>query len=249
MPLLGLIGNPLSHSRSPELFSEIFLREGLTDWNYQLFPLQNIYELQELLLNNKNLRGLNVTIPFKTAVLPLLNQISSEASAIGAVNTISIRRSGDELQLKGYNTDVFGFEELLIHAGALNVKNALILGSGGAAKAVGYVLKKYTIPHSTVSRNPIKNQIHYNNVNASIIETHDLIINTTPLGMHPNTESFPPIPFQYISSSHIVIDLVYNPESTLFMEKATNYGAKAFNGMIMLHKQAEKAWNIFKQEN
>jgi shikimate dehydrogenase len=249
MPLLGLIGTPLGHSKSPELFADIFRQENLVDWEYRLFPLSHINELTKLIENQPTLLGLNVTIPYKTDILPLLDYIAPDALELGAVNTISIRRQDDKIKLIGYNTDTYGFEALLISAKAEKTEKALVLGSGGAAKAVCHVLKKRGIRYTVVSRNPNKYHISYADIDYEILRSHLLVINTTPLGMHPNTESFPPIPFQYISSSHIVIDLVYNPESTLFMEKATNYGAKAFNGMIMLHKQAEKAWNIFKQEN
>ncbi|MBM3399676.1 MAG: shikimate dehydrogenase [Bacteroidetes bacterium] len=247
MHLLGLIGNPLGHSRSPELFSQIFRREGVTDWEYRLFPLQNIKDLPGLLEKRTELRGINVTIPYKTEIIPYLDEISAEALEVGAVNTVSIRRNGSHYSLIGYNTDVFGFEELLLSAGAEKSEKALVLGSGGSAKAVCYVLVQYNIPYTIVSRNPQLDQISYEAMDTLTIKTNNLIINTTPQGMHPYIDECPPIPFEYVSPNHTIIDLVYNPEDTLLMKKATNQGASVFNGMLMLQKQAEKAWEFFKQ--
>lgn len=248
MHLLGLIGTPLGHSRSPDLFAQIFQKEGNTDWEYRLFPLQSISELPELFEKQPDLRGFNVTIPYKTTIIPLLNGISPEALKIGAVNTVCIRRNGSSCSLTGYNTDVFGFESLLLSASAKTPEKALVLGSGGASKAVCYVLKKHNIPYSIASRNPQSGQISYGEIGESTIKTHNLIINTTPLGMHPHDNAYPPIPYEFLTSEHTAIDLVYNPEITLFMQKATKQGASAVNGMIMLQKQAEKAWEIFKQK-
>jgi shikimate dehydrogenase len=248
MHLLGLIGNPIGHSRSPELFSQIFKKEGITDWEYRLFPLQTINDLPAILENYTDLRGFNVTIPYKTEVIPFLNEVSSEALEIGAVNTVSVRRNGSKYSLIGYNTDVFGFESLLLSAGAVKSDKALVLGSGGASKAVCYVLKKHNIPYSIASRNPQSGQISYGEISESSMKTHSLIINTTPLGMHPQTDAFPPIPYEYLTPGHTAIDLVYNPEITIFMQKATQHGATVFNGMLMLQKQAEKAWEFFNQK-
>lgn len=249
MPLLGLIGNPLSHSRSPELFSEFFRKEGAPDWEYRLFPLQSINDLPSLLEKHPDLRGFNVTIPYKTAIIPFLDEISPEAREVGAVNTVSIVRKNSRYSLIGYNTDVFGFESLLLSAHAETSKKALVLGYGGAAKAVGYVLNKYSISHSIVSRNPQPDQIRYDEIDEITLKTHDLILNTTPLGMHHLKNECPHIPYDGITPNHIAIDLIYNPEITLFMEKAISQGARAFNGWLMLLKQAEKAWEIFKQES
>lgn len=248
MHLLGLIGNPLGHSRSPELFSQIFKKEGISDWQYHLFPLHSINDLPRLLEKHPDLRGFNVTIPYKTEILPFLNEISQEAREVGAVNTVSIRRNGNNYFLTGYNTDVFGFESLLVSAGAEISNRALVLGSGGAAKAVCYVLKKYNIPYSIASRNPQSGYMSYDEIDRSAIKTHKLIINTTPLGMHTLADTSPPIPYEYLTPSHTAIDLVYNPEISLFMQQAIKQGASAFNGMLMLQKQAEKAWEFFNQK-
>lgn len=248
MPLLGLIGNPIGHSRSPEIFAGFFRHEGLTDWNYELFPLTDIAELPALIEKQPNLRGLNVTIPFKTSIIPLLDNISAEAEEIGAVNTVKIIYQNGKIILSGLNTDVYGFEKLLHNSGAQKTDAALVLGSGGAAKAVCYVLRSKKIPYQLVSRNPQTGELGYNDLTETIIASHSLIINTTPLGMHPRTAEYPPIPFDFIDSKHTVIDLIYNPETTELMQKAMKQGATAFNGLLMLQKQAEKAWEIFKKE-
>lgn len=248
MPLLGLIGNPLGHSRSPELFSQIFQKEGITDWEYRLFPLHSINDLPALIKNQPDLQGFNVTIPYKSEIIPYLNEISPEAKAVGAVNTVRIRRNGSNYSLTGYNTDVFGFESLLLSAGAETSDKALILGSGGASKAVCHVLNQHQIPYTIISRNPGPDQKGYAELYNEVLQLHQLIINTTPLGMHPQADAFPPIPYEYLTPDHTAIDLVYNPEITLFMQKAIKQGASAFNGMLMLQKQAEKAWEFFNQK-
>ena len=248
MPLLGLIGNPLGHSRSPELFSQIFQKEGITDWEYRQFPLLSINDLPALIKNQPDLQGFNVTIPYKSEIISYLNEISPEAFEVGAVNTVRIRRNGSNYSLTGYNTDVFGFESLLLSAGAETSDKALILGSGGASKAVCHVLNQHQIPYTIISRNPGPDQKGYAELDNEVLQSHQLIINTTPLGMHPQTDAFPPIPYEYLTPGHTAIDLVYNPEITLFMQKAIKQGANAFNGMLMLQKQAEKAWEFFNQK-
>ncbi len=248
MHLLGLIGNPIGHSRSPELFSQIFKKEGITDWEYRLFPLQTINDLPAILENYTDLRGFNVTIPYKTEVIPFLNEVSSEALEIGAVNTVSVRRNGSNYSLIGYNTDVFGFESLLLSAGAVKSDKALVLGSGGASKAVCHVLNQYQIPYTVISRNPGPDEKSYAELDNEMMQSHQLIINSTPIGMYPVEDECPPIPYEHITSKHTVIDLIYNPELTLFMQKATQHGATVFNGMLMLQKQAEKAWELFREE-
>lgn len=248
MHLLGLIGNPIGHSRSPELFSQIFQKEGITDWEYRLFPLQSISELPSLIEKQLDLCGFNVTIPYKTTIIPYLNKISPEALEVGAVNTVRIRRNGSNYSLTGYNTDVFGFESLLLSAGAETSNKALVLGSGGASKAVCHVLNQYQIPYTVISRNPGPDQKGYAELDNEMLQSHQLIINTTPIGMYPVKDECPPIPYEHITSKHTVIDLIYNPELTLFMQKATQHGATVFNGMLMLQKQAEKAWELFREE-
>jgi shikimate dehydrogenase len=247
MPLLGLIGTPLGHSKSPELFADIFRQENLVDWEYRLFPLSHINDLTELIENQPTLIGLNVTIPYKTEILPLLDHIAPDALELGAVNTISIRRKDSKIGLIGYNTDTYGFEALLISAKAEKAEKALVLGSGGAAKAVCHVLKKRGIGYTVVSRNPNKDQKSYADIDNEILRSHLLVINTTPLGMSPSLNDCPPIPYDLISPEHMAIDLVYNPEKTLFMKNVMAQGASAHNGMLMLQKQAEYAWQILKK--
>ena len=246
MPKLGLIGFPLSHSHSPWLFAEIFDSEGLSDWDYRLFPLENINQLHNLIEQEPELIGLNVTIPHKLNVIPLLNWISDEAQKIGAVNTIRIER-GRTISLCGYNTDVFGFESLLMQAIGKKPlpEGVLILGSGGAAKAVQYVLHELNIPYLIVSRNKKDNCIPYPEITKETINKYKFIVNTTPVGMHPEIDKIPLFPLEHIGSEHTLIDLIYNPEETLLMKECKKRGAVTFNGKTMLIQQAEKAWEIF----
>ena len=210
---LGLIGYPLSHSFSPRYFADKFKKLGITDYQYNLYPLEHINDVCDLL--HGDLVGLNVTIPYKQQVIPFLDHISEEAKAIGAVNTIKISNG----RSVGYNTDVYGFEVSLKRLlDGTKPQGALILGTGGAAKAVKYVLSKLGINHLSVSRT--SGDILYKNVDQQVMHAHRLIINTTPLGMYPNIESAPELPYQYLTSDHYLFDLIYNPELTLFM----NYG-------------------------
>ncbi len=237
---LGLIGYPLSHSFSKKYFAEKFEQEGIEGWHYDLFPLDNIDKLPLLLEQEPTLVGLNVTIPYKEAVIPYLDKID-ESAAFGAVNTIKI----EDGKLTGFNTDVYGFEHSLIPFLKPYHKQALILGTGGAAKAVASVLNKLNIAHQYVSRTPSNQQLSYDNLNKNIIESHLLIINTTPLGMQPNIKSFPKLAYKYITSRHVLYDLVYNPEKTIFLNQGKYYGADIKNGLEMLYLQAERAWSIW----
>jgi shikimate dehydrogenase len=245
--LFGLIGFPLSHSFSKRYFSDKFQRERITNAYYELFPIAKIEQLPGLLSRYPNLKGLNVTIPYKQAVIPYLSRLDEGAAAIGAVNTIYIT---EEQALIGYNTDLYGFENSL-YAWLLNERKgtaglqALILGTGGAAKAVAYALKRLEIPHQLVSRKPGADQIGYGDL--PLAEAH-LIINTTPLGMSPHTEHCPQLEYAQLGPQHYLYDLVYNPEQTLFMKKGAAQGAKVKNGMEMLIGQAEKAWQIWQSD-
>mgnify|MGYP001265825851 CR=1 FL=1 len=239
--LFGLIGYPISHSFSKRYFSEKFEKEGLDHCRYELFPIASINLLPETLRNNPDLRGLNVTIPYKEAVLSYLDGFGEGVEAIGAVNVIDI----SDGKLIGYNSDVAGFELSLRHfLGTDHPEAALVLGSGGASKAVQFVLSKMNIPYQLVSRNP-KTGLVYEQLTRDILQTHRLIINTTPLGMSPQTETCPKIPFDWISPRHLLFDLVYNPEETLFLKKGQLQGARIKNGLDMLYIQAEKAWEIW----
>jgi len=238
--IYGLIGYPLQHSFSPTYFAEKFARLKI-DAVYRSFELQSISELPQLIQSHPSLRGLNVTIPYKTAVLPMLDEIDEAVVAIGAVNCIDIRNG----RLKGYNTDAIGFERSLIPLLQPRHQKALVLGTGGSSKAVQYVLKKLGIPFLSVSRNPEANTLSYNDLNAAIIQEYLLIINTTPLGMFPNTATAPQIPYHAITARHLLYDLVYNPPETQFLAYGKEAGAIGKNGLEMLHLQAEASWEIW----
>lgn len=244
--LFGLIGYPLSHSFSKRYFTEKFAKAGITDAHYELFPLQSVEELPGLLEAYPNIVGLNVTIPYKQAVLPYLDSLDESAAAVGAVNTIRRSSSG----LIGYNTDVVGFEADLLSflqkAGAEpDGLQALVLGTGGAAKAVAYVLGKLGIGYTYVSRSAEAGQLAYEALSADVLRRCRLIINTTPLGMAPETERSPNLPYEALMSEHLLYDLVYNPAQTQFMQRGQAQGASTANGLGMLHGQAEKAWEIW----
>ncbi len=242
MKLFGLIGHPLSHSFSKKYFSEKFKSENITDCEYELFDIKSINELPLLLKQNPNLKGLNVTIPYKESVIPFLSELSKEAKEIGAVNTIKI----DGNKLIGDNTDYFGFKQSLKPFIEIKHERALILGTGGASKAVEYALKSININCLFVSRNPTKeNEISYEDVNEYVIKHHQIIVNTTPVGTFPNAIEKPAIDYDLITSSHLLYDLVYNPKETLFLKEGRRRGAIILNGYQMLQLQAEKAWQIW----
>jgi len=245
MKTYGLIGFPLSHSFSKKYFTEKFQNEGITDRQYELFPIENIKSLADLLAENQSLCGLNVTIPHKVGVLPFLNEIEEAAEKIGAVNCICIKRFEGETYLKGFNTDAYGFEESLKPLLTAKHKKALVFGDGGAAKAVKYVLQKLGIEYQVVVRKATAGAILYNQVTPELLERRKLLINTTPLGMSPHIDTFPDIDYTQLGSDHLAYDLVYNPLETAFLSKAAERGAQVKNGLEMLYKQAEKAWAIW----
>lgn len=239
----GLIGYPLSHSWSGEWFAEKFRLEGNKDRTYRLFPIQDLEEFTGIIRGNPDLRGLNVTIPYKESIIPFLDELDKSASEVGAVNTIVIIKQGNKSFLKGYNTDIDGFR---LSADFQRHSNALILGTGGASKAVSYALGCLGIRYLLVSRHPEKqNEIDYSVLSRDIIQENTLIINTTPLGMHPDIHTCPKIPYQYLTSEHFLYDLVYNPAETLFLKKGKERGAKVRNGLKMLYIQAEKSYEIW----
>jgi len=215
--LYGLIGYPLGHSFSKRYFTKKFIKEKLNDHSYLNFPIENIEKVLDILKNNPDLLGFNVTIPYKKQIISFLNEISKDASDIGAVNTVLVDRKIDKINLSGYNTDIDGFKNSLIQIIRPDIKHAIILGSGGAAKAVGYVLDNLKIEYKIVSRKGSAGFLAYRDLDKSIMETHQLIINTTPLGTFPEVNTCPDIPYRYISASHILFDLVYNPSETLFL--------------------------------
>ncbi|MBC7866425.1 MAG: shikimate dehydrogenase [Gloeobacteraceae cyanobacterium ES-bin-316] len=243
MNLYALIGYPLGHSFSKKYFTNKFETEGLEDCFFELFPLEKITQFPALLQSHLSLKGLAVTIPYKQEVIPFLDEMSSEAKKIGAVNCIQIK----EGKLKGFNTDVVGFEKSFVPLLASHHKKALILGTGGASKAVQYILQKLQIPFQTVSRraNTAEEILSYADVTENILKEYTIIINCTPLGMSPDVESRPAIPYQYITSEHYLYDLVYSPSETAFLEQGKRQGAIVKNGYEMLLLQAEENWRIW----
>lgn len=239
----GLIGSTVSHSFSKNYFDEKFFREGLRDYHYDLYPLKSIDDLTNLLKENPELAGLNVTIPYKEQVIRFLSDIDPFAKTIGAVNVIKIKDG----KLKGFNTDSDAFLESIEKWVPRGNTKALILGTGGSSKAVQVALKKLDIPFKLVSRDNKLGNYTYDQVtkDAGIIQDANLIINTTPLGMSPNTSAQPPIDYEQLKPSHYVYDLIYNPARTLFLQKAEMHGATIKNGLEMLHFQAERAWAIW----
>ena len=234
---LGLVGRNISYSFSKTFFEKKFEKLGLKDISYDLFDLSNIEEIEQV-FNIENLIGFNVTQPYKVAIIPYLNVLSDEAKEIGAVNTVLIK-DGKKI---GYNTDAFGFEQSLIKMKKDQEQKALILGNGGAAKAVEFVFNKYNIPYKVICR---KGEVTFDDLTESLIKEHEIIVQCTPVGTFPNISDHLPFPFQALTKNHIVLDLIYNPEVTEFLKKAELYGAKTMNGKYMLEQQAEKAWQIW----
>ena len=248
MKIYGLIGKPLSHSLSAEYFSQKFLREKITGTVYKSFPLENINYLPTLIKEQPDLKGLNVTIPYKQSVIPFLDDIDKEAEAVGAINTIKFLYSQKGEKLKGFNTDIAGFEHSLKPLLNPNINKSLVLGTGGASRAVTHVLKKLDISFYLVSRNPTgTGQIGYREIDQSIMRNYKLIINTTPLGMYPYHDQFPEIPYEHLTSGHLLYDLIYSPSETLFLQKGQKMNAAIKNGMEMFHIQAEASWKIWKE--
>lgn len=242
--IFGLIGSTVSHSFSKSYFDEKFFREGLRDYRYELFPLEKIQDIQTLIKENEGLCGLNVTLPYKEQVLKYLDEIDPVAKKIGAVNVIRVQKG----KLKGFNTDSDAFFETIEKwlPKDKSIKG-LVLGSGGSSKAVRQALTKLGIEHKIVSREKEKGDYSYEDINSNpkeIAESH-LVINTTPLGMHPETNVLPPFDMEHLTKDHYVYDLIYNPARTQFLQKAEMRGAVIKNGLEMLHVQAEKSWNIW----
>jgi len=242
--LFGLIGHPLTHSFSRQYFTKKFEKEGIQNCSYELFPIRSILELRSLLKQHPDLEGLNVTIPYKKEVLSLLDSTDHIPPGLEACNCIRIK----ENKLEGYNTDIIGFEKSIRPLLKLHHSKGLILGNGGATAAVVYVLNKLGVDFHIVSR-----EIHdgssltYKDLNRDIVSNSKLIINTTPLGMHPETSSYPQIPYEFIGPGHLVFDLVYNPLKTVFLAKCEAQGATIKNGEEMLVEQAEESWRIWNQ--
>ena len=244
MKRYGLIGKTLGHSFSARYFAHKFEREGLSSsCHYGLYELSDIGQVEEFVRQTPNLVGFNVTIPYKQQIIPYLDSLSEEAREIGAVNCVKIMADGE---LKGYNTDVDGVRLTLDKlVGSADVGGALVLGSGGASQAVKYVLKERNIPYLIVSRDRAKGDITYAELTHEVISNNQLIINTSPVGMYPHVDDAPALPYQALSSSHFLFDLVYNPEQTKFMKLGSEAGAHVTSGLDMLYAQAESAWQIW----
>ncbi|WP_298312183.1 shikimate dehydrogenase [uncultured Aquimarina sp.] len=242
MNIYGLLGRDIGYSFSRNYFSNKFNTESLK-CQYQNFDLQTIEELKNI-IQRTDVKGMNVTIPYKEEVIPYLDTLDPIAKEIGAVNVIKFESNG---RLTGYNSDYYGFTESLKPLLNTTIKKALILGTGGASKAIAYALDKLNIEYIFVSRNPDFKELSYNDLDEDIIKDFKLIINCTPLGTHPNTENHPDIPYEYLGKNHVLYDLIYNPEETIFMQKGKQKGAKTSNGLNMLILQAEKSWEIWNQ--
>ena len=243
--LYGLLGKNISYSFSRGYFTDKFEKLKLKKSKYVNFDLQNIEDFPAIIDDNEHLKGINVTIPYKEDIIPFLSKIDKTAKKIGAVNTIKFTKRGN---LKGYNSDVVGFENSLIPLLKKHHKRALILGTGGASKAIAYALKRNDIKYKFVSRNPEgKKEISYNSLTKEVMEKHTIIINSTPLGTFPDIDKCPNIPYQFITKNHILYDLIYNPAISTFLSKGKEKEAITKNGLQMLELQAEESWRIWNQ--
>lgn len=247
MKTYGLIGYKLGYSFSKKFFTEKFEKEALLNHEYVNLELDNISLFPSIFDKYENICGMNCTIPYKQQIMTFLSEIDDEAKEIGAVNTIKIIHTSKGLRLKGYNTDVVGFEKSLAPMLDKKHNKALILGTGGASKAIKFVLKKLNIEYisASIENDLFENEIRYESINKQLINDHLIIINATPLGTFPNVDKCPNIPYEFITSEHVLFDLVYNPEVTLFLKKGQEMGAKTKNGQEMLHGQAIASWDIW----
>lgn len=246
MKIYGLLGNPLGHSFSQKYFTEKFQRENIGDCAYVNFETPDLHSQIEVLKNSPNLCGLNVTIPYKTQILSYLDNVSPECGEINACNCIKVFKE----KWTGFNTDTIGFEKTFLPKIKSYHSKALILGTGGSSKAVAYVLKKLSIEYFFVSRtkNVLFNTIGYDEINSAIMDEYKIVINTTPLGMFPDIDNAPNLPYEFVSDEHYFFDLIYNPDLTSFLEKAKEKGAVIENGKKMLSIQAEESWRIWNIE-
>jgi len=240
----GLIGYPLTHSFSPAFFKEKFRIEKIKDSRYDAFPLESLVQLSDLLFQKPDIRGLNVTIPYKETIIPYLDQIDPLASEIGAVNTILVKRG----RLIGYNTDISGFESAVCPCLNSSITGALVLGTGGSSKAVVYALKKMGLTSIQISRKPGRNLLSYGDIDSKLLDSHKLVINCTPVGMFPQEHHCPAIPYDSLTKMNILFDLIYNPSDTQFLQKGKLRGALTINGLEMLKMQAEDSWKIWNRE-
>ncbi|MCJ7466778.1 MAG: shikimate dehydrogenase [Maribacter sp.] len=241
--LFGLVGRNIAYSFSKGYFTQKFAALGLANHNYENFDLPSIEAFPALIKNTEGLKGLNVTIPYKQSVIPYLNQLSRKAKEIGAVNTIQFNKTG----LKGYNTDVYGFKKSIKPYLKKQHVKALILGTGGASKAVAYVLGELGISYKFVSRSAKKGQFTYDAISEKILQEYTIIINCSPVGTFPNSTEKPQISYEYLGPKHLLYDLIYNPSKTAFLKEGEARGARICNGLKMLEYQAEKAWEIWRR--
>lgn len=247
MKTFGLIGHRLGYSFSRNFFTEKFKNENLSDHEYVNFELDNIDEFPGI-FDGKNICGLNCTIPYKQQIMQFMDEIDAEAAQVGAVNTVKITSKDGKRFLKGFNTDIYGFENSLTPMLDEKHKKALILGTGGASKAIKHILHKRGIDFvsATIEELLFEKEIRYHQIDEQLLKECLIVIQATPVGTFPNVDQCPDIPYQYITSDHVCFDLVYNPEETMFLKKAKAQGAKTKNGLEMLHLQALKAWEIWK---
>ena len=246
MDKYGIIGHPLGHSFSPGFFNEKFRNENI-DAVYEMFDLPQIEAVIEVLASTPELRGLNVTIPYKQKIMHYLDELSDEARAIGAVNVVRISHDNGKVHMKGYNSDVIGFTRSIEPLLEKYHKKALILGTGGASKAVEYGLGKLGLETVKVSRYERPDTIQYEKVTADIVREYNVIVNCTPVGMYPDTEECPQLPYEAMDSHTLLYDLIYNPDETLFMKKGRQSGAVPKNGLEMLLLQAYASWEFWNE--
>lgn len=244
--IYGLIGFPLGHSFSQDYFNRKFEAENI-DARYVNFEIPEIEDLHDIIKGNANLSGLNVTIPYKQQVIALLDEMDAEAAEIGAVNVIKFIRRNGKLILKGYNSDIIGFRDSIAPLLDEGHTRALILGTGGASKAVSYALSCLGVMPQLVSRSRRPGVLSYQDLTPEVMETHKVIVNTTPLGMYPNIDECPDIPYNLLTPQHLCYDLLYNPDVTMFMKRSADAGAEVKNGLEMLLLQAFAAWNIWQR--
>lgn len=238
----GLLGKNISYSFSKKYFTDKFEKINFTHYSYVNFDVDSIADFPEIIANTKNLKGMNVTIPYKEAIIPYLTKMSKNAAVIGAVNVIKITKNGN---LKGYNTDFYGFKKALKPLLQDHHQKALILGTGGASKAIAYALKKLKIEYDFVSRTPSEYEFSYQELDKETFDDYQIIINTTPVGTFPSIDDCPPLDYTLFTENHIAFDLIYNPEETKFLRLAKENGAVTKNGYEMLVFQADKAWEIW----
>lgn len=247
MDKYGIIGYPLGHSYSRVFFTEKFKKEGI-DAQYLNFPIPSAEQLREVVGENPELRGLNVTLPYKQAVIPMLDELSDEAREIGAVNVIRVRRKNGIPYLKGFNSDIIGFMNSIRPLLKSNHRKALILGTGGASRAVRVGLERLGIDWTYVSRTSAEGRFTYDELTSEILQEYQVVVNCSPVGMYPNNDACPAIPYEALTAGHLLFDVVYNPEETLFMKRGAEQGAVVKNGLEMLYLQAVASWEFWNLE-